>query len=67
MPDQDPKIAQYFNTISSRLPSFSRPTEMGSLQSVQDPNPQSSYEALFKQRFQDITRYRKRIRTSRTQ
>ena len=43
MPDQD----QYFNTISSKLPSFNIPTEMGSLQSLPDSNLQSSYAALF--------------------
>ena len=47
MPDQKNNY-----TMGGRPNSFSRPTEMGSLQSVQDPNPQSSYEALFKQRFQ---------------
>jgi len=47
MPDQ-----QNNYTMGGRPPPFNKPTEMGSLQSVQDPNPQSSYEALFKQRFQ---------------
>ena len=35
-----------------RPPSFNKPIEMSGLQSVQDPNLQSSYAALFKQRFQ---------------
>jgi len=38
--------------MGGRPPPFNKPTEMSGLQSVQDPNPQSSYEALFKQRFQ---------------
>jgi len=35
-----------------RPPPFNKPREMSGLQSVQDPNLQSSYAALFEQRFQ---------------
>ena len=40
--------------MGGRPPPFNKPTEMSGLQSVQDPNPQSSggYAALFEQKFQ---------------